>query len=237
VNDADRFRLLFGPYQTPRFRYGKKVLCEVRGEVVIAGLSEGPILWPLGKKGRATALVVYRGLSRAVRQESEQAVAYWWGISLSTVWKWRKALGVGATTEGTSRLRRDYFGEPWAQEAKRKARAKARDPERREKIAAPRRGKPRPHAVVEAVRQAHLGTHHSEETRRKMSEAHQRRGTRPPKAGKPWAPWEDELVRTLRPPVVAQRTGRTLSAVWSRRWQLRLPDGRAGRKIPGKAMP
>ena len=33
MNDADRFRLCFGPYRTPRFQYGKIVWCEVRGEV------------------------------------------------------------------------------------------------------------------------------------------------------------------------------------------------------------
>jgi hypothetical protein len=43
VNDRDRFRLLFGSYRTPRFRYGRKVLCAVRGEVVVVGLSDGPI--------------------------------------------------------------------------------------------------------------------------------------------------------------------------------------------------
>jgi hypothetical protein len=31
MEDAERFRLL-GKYQTPRFRYGRKVQCEVRGE-------------------------------------------------------------------------------------------------------------------------------------------------------------------------------------------------------------
>jgi hypothetical protein len=178
MNDADRFRLL-GTYRTPRFRYGQTVRCEVRGEVVIVGLLDGPIPWPVGKRGRGKSLVVYRGLARAVRRESEQAVAHWWGVSVWRVWQWRKALGVGPTTEGTSRLRRDYSGEPGARRARKKAWAKARDPERREKIAAARRGKPRPPAVVEAVRQAHLGTHHSEEARRRMSEAHRRRGAAP----------------------------------------------------------
>jgi hypothetical protein len=30
MEDAERFRLL-GKYKTPRFRFGRKVLCEVRG--------------------------------------------------------------------------------------------------------------------------------------------------------------------------------------------------------------
>jgi hypothetical protein len=234
MKDADRFRLLFGPYRTPRFRYGRTVLCEVRGEVIIVGLSDGPIPWPVGKKGRAKGLVVYQGLAKAVRRESELAVAHWWGITEQTVWKWRKALGVGATTEGTSRLRHDYFGEPWARKARKKALAKARDPDRREKIAAAKRGKPRPPEVVEAVRRARLGKNLSEETRRRMSEAHRRRGTRPPKAGSPWSAAEDELVRTLPASEAARRTGRTLVAVWARRRQLGLPDGRGRTKVTGR---
>jgi hypothetical protein len=96
-------------------------------------------------------------------------------------------------------------------------RAKAGDPERREKIAAAKRGKPRPQHVIEAVRQAHLGTHHSEETRRRMSEAHKRRGTRPPAAGRPWTPEEDALLGTMPDSEVAQRTSRTPGAVAGRR--------------------
>jgi hypothetical protein len=42
MEDAERFRLL-GKYRTPRFRYGRKVLCEVRGEVTIVGMTEAPI--------------------------------------------------------------------------------------------------------------------------------------------------------------------------------------------------
>src|SRR5262245_7199976 len=184
MTDRDRFRLLFGPYRTPAFHYGDVVVCERRGEVIITGLSAGPIAWPIGKrrqKGRARTLILYADLAEAVRRESALAVAHWWGVGLFTVWKWRQALGVPATNEGTSRLRRDYAFEPVDVKARKNARSKARDPERRAKIAAARRGKPRPPHVGQAVAAAHRGTHRTEETRRKMSEAHKRRGTRPPK--------------------------------------------------------
>jgi len=59
-----------------------------------------------------------------------------------------------------------------------------------------------------------------------MSEAQRRRGTRPPNTGSPWTEQEDALVRTLAAKEVAKRTGRTLGAVWSRRRELELPDGR-----------
>jgi hypothetical protein len=36
-------RPLLGSYRTPRFKYGARAFCEVRGEVVLVGLSAGPI--------------------------------------------------------------------------------------------------------------------------------------------------------------------------------------------------
>jgi hypothetical protein len=225
MNDAGRFKLLFGPYKAPRVRVGKVVRCEVRGEVRIVGLSEGRIPWAVGIKGSNRALVVCKGLAKAVRRESAQAVAYWWGVHRQTVWAWRKALGVGATTEGTSRLRSDYTREPWAVKARRKGTAKARDLERREKIAAAKRGKPRPPHVREAIGAAQRGRPLSEETRRKMSAAHKARGTLVP-GTRLWTPEEDELVRTLPRGEAARRTGRTPQAVTDRRRLLGLPDGR-----------
>jgi hypothetical protein len=43
VDDTERFRLL-RRYRTPRFRIGKKVFCEIRGEVTICGMNDAPIL-------------------------------------------------------------------------------------------------------------------------------------------------------------------------------------------------
>ena len=53
-----------------------------------------------------------------------------------------------------------------------------------------------------------------------------------PHSAAAWEPEEDEAVRTLRPQEAAQATGRTLQAVYCRRNELQLPDGRAsnGRK-------
>jgi NUMOD3 motif len=231
----DRVRLRYGPYKTPRFQYDQMVRCEVWGEVILCGLSGGRVAWPIGKPGwrsRSRMMVVYRGLAKAVRRETELAVAYHWGVCLSTVTAWKKALGVPAVTRGTREAKREHFAEPWADETRAKAHAKLRDAARREKIAASKRGKPRPPHVIEAMREGRTGKPHSEEARRKMSEAQRRRGTRPPKAGKPWTEDEDEAVRTLPGAEAAEATGRTLKAVWDRRRELELPDGRAGRKIP-----
>jgi hypothetical protein len=236
VDDADRYRLLHGPYATPVFHYGDDAFCERFGDCVLVGLHDAPIPWPVGKrkgKGqRGRFLVLTGALVEAVQRESEPAVAHWWGVSEATVCLWRKALGVPATNEGTRRLRHDYALEPGITAARQKAQAKARDPQRRAKIATAKRGKRRPRHVVEAVAAAHRGKAASDETRAKIREAQRRRGTRPPKAGRPWTDAEDELLRTLPPAEVARRTGRTLTAVYGRRAVLGLPDGRAGRKVP-----
>jgi hypothetical protein len=88
------------------------VRCEVNGSVVIAGISAAPIPWPVYKRGKWLVRVVYRGLARVFRREAEQAVTHWWGMGLWSACRWRKALGVGPVTEGTSRLLHDHALEP-----------------------------------------------------------------------------------------------------------------------------
>jgi hypothetical protein len=229
MEDAERFRLL-GKYRTPRFRIGQRVLCQLRGRVVITGITDAPIPWPLctcGSGGRHS-LVVYKDLAKAVRRESEQAICHWFGVCPSAVRKWRRALGVGIVNEGTHRLFREYTKEPWAIKALAKAQSKADDPERCRKIAEYMRGKPRPQHVLDAMHSARRGLPHTEETRRRMSEAHRRRGTLVPGTVL-WTQEDDELVRTLPVREVARRTGRSLQAVYARRSLLQVPDGRRRR--------
>src|SRR4051794_15178034 len=133
---VNRHKLHFGPYRTPRFKYGANVDCEVRGEVTIVKLSDGRIPWPVGKTHRATSLVLYKDLARAVRREAACTVRYWWGVGAATVRKWRRALGVPAMNEGDRRLKREHAKTDWAKSARAKAWTKARDPDRRAKIAA-----------------------------------------------------------------------------------------------------
>jgi hypothetical protein len=196
MEDADRFRLL-GKYRTPRFRIGRTVFCEVRGEMVITGVTDAPIPWPVGKRGRGRhTLIVYKDLAKAVRRESELAICHWWGVCTTTVWKWRKALGVGFSNEGTHRLLHDNALQPAIVAAFAKAHSMARDPERCRKIAEARRGKPRPQHVRDAMLKARKGVPHSEETRRRMSETHRRRGTLVP-GMIPWTP-EEGASRSMR---------------------------------------
>src|SRR5262245_63743639 len=94
-----------------------------------------------------------------------------------------------------------------------------RDAPRREKIAQAKRGKPRPRHVIEAMRKGRTGKPHDEEARRKMREARRARVT--PPSGKGWTAEEDDLVRTLPAREAAERTGRSLTAVYSRRGVLK----------------
>jgi hypothetical protein len=214
-------------YRTPPFRYGQRAECQARGEVVIVGLTDAPIPWPFGKRVRAKSLVIYRDLARAVRRESNQTVCRLFGVTPQTVSKWRKALGVPANNPGTRR-RRFEVGK---QNLKGLAgmHAKARDPDRRARIAAARRGKPMSATVARALRKANLGRRLSKSTRAKMSAAHKLRGTRPPNAGKSWAAWEDRLLDKLPPASVGSKTGRTLTAVYLRRAALGINNGRTTR--------
>jgi len=214
-----RHRLHFGPYATPRFRIGQRVVDLRRGTVRIVGLSDGPIQWPIAAGPGGLSLVLYRGLARAVRRESNAAVAYWFGVTGQTVTKWRRALGVRhpegdrCLQAANGKRNRNGLVAMWA---------KAKDPTRCAKIAAARRGKPRPPHVIEALRMANLGRKLPAAQRAKMSAAHKRRRTRPPAAGKPFTAHELWLIQRLPPAEAAKRTGRTLTAIYSQRSRLRV---------------
>jgi hypothetical protein len=170
----DRTRLHHGPYRQPRYRPGGVLFCEVRGEVVICGVSAGPIPWPVGKRGRARSLVVTGGLARAVRRESAAAVCHGWGVTAQTVSKWRKALSVPQYNEGTTRLHSELaplgVARPDVQD---KARAAANTPEANRKKAGAKVGQPRPEHVRAVFN--FRGRRHSEATKAKMRAAARKR--------------------------------------------------------------
>jgi hypothetical protein len=220
MTDADRVKLLHGPYRTPRFRLGRVVMDEVRGEVVVCGLTDARIPWPVGKRGRARSLVVCGGLVKALQRESGQAVAYWWGITPHTVSRWRRSLGVGPLTEGTRRLFRQHYAEVVTPEVFAKAVRAANTPEANAKKAEADQGRPLSPRARKAFDRR--GRTHTAAARAKMSVAQKARGHLPPGCkGPAWTPEEDELVRTLSPDEAARRTGRSLFGVYCRRYRLK----------------
>ncbi len=234
MRDSERYRLRFGPYQTPAFAYGARVNDLARGRVVIVGLSAAKIPWPIGKRGPGKSPVLYGALANAVRREAKQAVAHWFGVSLWRVQEWRKALEVPHVNKGTSRLKAAIVSDPKYDAIRAKAYAKAGDPQRREKIAASKRGKPRPRHVIDAMANARSGSVHSAETRARMSAAHKALGTAPPGTRR-WSADDDNAVRTLSPADAAKITGRTLTAVFVRRGRLKLSDRRRrGERQPAR---
>jgi hypothetical protein len=171
---------------------------------------------------RRRSLVLYKGLARAVRREGSAAVQHCFGVCTSAVRKWRRALGLPRMNEGDRRLRSAITkANPVGLRA---MFATARDPVRRAKIAAFRRGKPRSPETIAKMRAANLGKRVSAKTRARMKSAAKlrvARGYRPPITGRAWTTAEDELVRTLSPTVTAQRTGRSIDSVTSRRGRLK----------------
>jgi hypothetical protein len=81
-------------------------------------------------------LIVCGDLVKAVRRESEVAVAHWWGVTAQTVRVWRKALGVPKMNEGSARLHRDYTPLRLPPEVQERARRAASSPEANAKKAA-----------------------------------------------------------------------------------------------------
>jgi hypothetical protein len=131
-------------------------------------------------------------------------------------------MGVGEMNEGTQRLKSASAKDsPALADARERGTAKARDPERCAKIAAARRGKPRPRHVIEAMRKGRKSKPHSSEARRKMSEAARRR---PPSTvfGRPWTAKEEAVLGKVPDELLARKTGRKVSAVVQRRYLLRI---------------
>jgi hypothetical protein len=81
-----------GPYGTPSVIPGCYVTCLFRGVVKLVGLSSGAIPWPIGEKDGERALVVYRGLARALTCKPAEGIAAAWGVPLDAVKQWQATL-------------------------------------------------------------------------------------------------------------------------------------------------
>jgi hypothetical protein len=111
MTDADRVKLLHGPYDLPRLRKGDRAFCLYRdAEAVITGWTDARIPWPrcraLHQRG-GSGLLVTEELRRAILGESAAALKHWFGVGTRAVWNWRRAFGVGRCgTDGSRRLHR-----------------------------------------------------------------------------------------------------------------------------------
>ena len=83
--DSERFKLLYGPYEVPKRKLGDKLLCEYRDqEVTVKGMTDALIQWPCTRRRNQLSPIVCGDLVRAIRTESEMAVAHHWGVRSSS---------------------------------------------------------------------------------------------------------------------------------------------------------
>jgi hypothetical protein len=87
MTDADRFQLLFGPFRLPKCCVGRFLRCRIRGRLQVRSITNAPIPWPVagGRQG-SWQVIVCGSLVKAIRRESEIAVAHHWDVSPQTVW-------------------------------------------------------------------------------------------------------------------------------------------------------
>jgi len=194
--DRERFKLRFGPYEPPRTAPGEVIKCLRFGEVRVGKISHGQMPWPVLEK--STSLILCGDLVRAIRQEAAQAVAFHWGVTSSTVRKWRRLLGVGRFTEGTRALN-DLNAPHRVRRAK-------------EMTLSPRRGPRRESTHVASF----LNPLPARTVRSRP-----RRPVNPD--ARAWTADENRLLGTMPDRTLAQQLKRTIGAVRARRRMLGLP--------------
>lgn len=223
MDDGERLKLLHGPYVPPRCRRGDTLRCEYRDrDVKVGGMTDTPIQWPRALKTGKASPIVCGDLVRAIRTESEIAVAHHWGVCVVTVWAWRKALGVPQITEGTGRLYRDYKPEKLTEEASAAGRAAAMAPDILEHQRRIRAGKPAHPATRAALLEASKRPK-SEAWKAKAREWLMAADRRLPSHLRTWTSEEDSAIGTANDREIAQRLNRTIPAVRQRRAALGIP--------------
>ena len=158
MQNEDRFHLCFGPYAPPAVKVSDELTCEIRGLVRVVAWSAGRIAWPCCKTTRLS-LIVCADLAQALRRESNQAVAYWWGVDINTVMRWRRALFIQYKTEGYLNLKRAWVPETLSPEMRALGRGCIAHPDVIERMIKTRRARgPRNHKPWTADEEAVLGT-------------------------------------------------------------------------------
>ena len=231
--------LLFGPYVTPNIRRGDKAACELRGrEVFCGGLTDAPIQWPRMLKTGSPSLILCGDLVRAVRIESEVAVAYHWGVSITTAWQWRKALGVGRTTDGSRELMKVASALGRLTDGPARGRAAANTPEHHKRLSEYRTGRPA-HPNTRKVLLKYARMKRTKQHRESIAKAHRRLKTRPPPPPEEclWTEAEISKLGTATDRLIARLLGRSLFAVRDKRQGLLIPAWKPSRKWKQNAIP
>ena len=224
VIDSERYKLLYGPYEVPKCRLGDKLVCEYRDrEVTVKGMTDARIQWPCARRSVRRSPIVCGDLVRAIRTESEMAVAYHWGVGDSTVWKWRQALNVPRMTNGSRRLRIEYAIEILTPEVRERGKEAMHSPEVRAKLSAVKKGRPPHPNTIAACRE--LGRRPKTEAwKQRLSERSKKMWENPEAYGLPsrrkWTEEELALVGTDRDKAVAKALGLPAKVVQSKRESL-----------------
>lgn len=113
--------LKYGTYGPIPVNVGDRLTDELRGEVVVGGFFDAAIPWPYATGPGPRQLVLTGHLARALRSESPEAVAAWWGVTISAAMRMRAKLenesakrqrGVGTATPAASHVRQPVSRQP-----------------------------------------------------------------------------------------------------------------------------
>lgn len=211
MEQSDRTALIGAPYAAPAVKPGDWIEDEQLGLVEVGGHTAAPIPWPHRRKSGKPSLILCGDLVRAVRTESEIAIAHWWGAGLTTIWAWRKALGIGRVNDGTARLYRDYKPEKLTDDRAARGRSRAAKPDAISRMALSKRGKP----AAEATRAALLAAAKrpkSADWRRQLGERNRARAAaRRRRTGPKGIDWDRELAVATSAGETRQQTAERLS--------------------------
>ena len=219
--------LRFGPYSIPSgYGIGDTISCAYRGrDVLIGGITDAPVQWISIRKTGKPFVILCGDLIRAVQTESEVAVAHNWGVDKETVRKWRRALGIGRMTAGTTQVFRTLFESRIPEDVAERGRIKSRSKASRQKMISSKTGQPMHEntrkALLKAVKRPKSQSH-----REAMSLAHKARGTHPPN-GRPWTKAEDERLGRAPDKILALEFDRSVVSIRKRRTRLQIPKYQA----------
>ena len=174
-------------------------------------------------KRRGTPTLILCGdLVKAVKRESSQAVMHHFGVASATVWRWRQALGVPRSNEGSHRLWRE-ISISRTDDRLALARRNSKTPKALAKASASLKGRIQHPNTMAAVRKA-ARRPRSAAWKEKMAAFWRKKGHPP---GHPelrfWTPQEEALLGTAMDVEIARQIGRRSGSVHWRRTKLGIP--------------